>query len=153
MSTTMTVDMNLAVDAKVMRTDCDEGDCVENQPLPAAMAARPIEEKSPAEWAYERMALYIQKFEEMLDSDQEVAMGFAGSDAGTLHIQGMGYFAPDIITFYGVGPNGAKTQLVQHVSQLSVMLRAAPKIDQDREANRIGFRMREKMEAENAGDA
>lgn len=146
MTTTMTVDMNLEVDAKAVRTDCPDGDCLENQPLPPAIAARPIADKSPAEWAYERMVLYIQKFEEMLDGDQEIAMGFAGSEAGTLHIQGMGYFAPDIVTFYGVGPDGAKTQLVQHVSQLSVVLRAAPKVDADKEANRIGFQMREKLE-------
>ncbi|MEM6934369.1 MAG: DUF6173 family protein [Pseudomonadota bacterium] len=146
MTTTMTVDMDFGADAKVVRTDCDEGDCLENQPLPPVVASRPVEQKSPAEWAYERMILYIQKFEEMLDKDQEIGMGFAGSDAGTLHIQGMGYFAPDLITFYGIGPDGAKTQLVQHVSQLSVVLRAAPKIDETKEANRIGFRMREKLE-------
>lgn len=149
MTTTMTVDMNFASDAKVIRTDCADGDCLENQPLPPSIAARSVDQKSPAEWAYERMVLYIQKFEEMLDKDQEVGMGFAGSDAGSLHIQGMGYFAPDIITFYGVGPDGAKTQLVQHVSQLSVVLRAAPKQDEAKEAIRIGFQMRSKLEEAN----
>lgn len=43
-------------------------------------------------------------------------MGYRGGDVGTLRIQGMGYFAPDLITFYGEDPNGAKTQLVQHVA-------------------------------------
>ena len=143
---TQTFELNFGPDAKVVRTDCREEDCVENQPLPSAVAAKPIDQKSPAEWAYERMVLYIQKFEEMLDSDQEVGMGFAGSDAGTMHIQGMGYFAPDIVTFYGVGPDGAKCQLVQHVSQLNVMLRAAPKPDTDKEANRIGFHLRQTLE-------
>ena len=28
-------------------------------------------------------------------------MGFAGGDAGVLRIEGLGYFDPDIVTFYG----------------------------------------------------
>lgn len=135
-------------EAGVFRNDCPEGDCTENQPLPAHLAATSPDQKSPAQWAYERLVLYIQKFEENLDGDHEVGMGFAGSDAGMLHIQGMGFFAPDMITFYGADPSGAKTQLVQHVSQLNVMLKAAPKMHE--EPTRIGFQMREKLEAEEA---
>ena len=131
-------------DAGVYRSDCPDGECAENQPLPASLAAQPTEEKSEAQWAYERLILYIQKFEEGLDAEHEVGMGFAGSDAGMLHIQGMGFFAPDIVTFYGVDPSGNKTQLVQHVSQLSVMLKAAPKLN--KEPLRIGFQMRSQLE-------
>ena len=136
-------------EAGVFRNDCADGDCAENQPLPAPMAAKTPEQKSPAQWAYERLVLYIQKFEENLDGDHEVGMGFAGSEAGMLHIQGMGFFAPDMITFYGTDPSGTKTQLVQHVSQLNVMLKAAPKMNE--EPNRIGFQMRRKLESEDAG--
>ena len=138
-------------DAGVYRSDCADGDCAENQPLPVRMAAKPADQKTPAEWAYERLVLYIQKFEETLDGAQEVGMGFAGSDAGMLHIQGMGFFAPDIITFYGVDQTGTKTQLVQHVSQLNVMLKAAPKINE--EPLRIGFEMRAKLEDDAADKA
>lgn len=133
-------------DAGVIRTDCPEGDCAEKQPLPAAMAQKDPSQKSSAQWAYERLILYIQKFEERMDGEQEVAMGFAGSDAGMLHIQGMGYFAPDIVTFYGVDPSGTRTQLVQHVSQLNVMLRAVPKVGE--KPTRIGFDMRKRLEEE-----
>ncbi|HET7409210.1 MAG TPA: DUF6173 family protein [Paracoccaceae bacterium] len=126
-------------DAGVVRTDCAQGDCAERQPLPAAVTRKPRDRKSPAEWAYQRLILYVQKFEERLDADHEVGMGFAGSDAGMLRIKGMGYFAPDIVTFYGVDQHGQKTQLIQHVSQLSVMLKAAPK--QHDKAERIGFQL------------
>ncbi|MEM6659115.1 MAG: DUF6173 family protein, partial [Pseudomonadota bacterium] len=88
---------------------------------------KPVANKSPAQWAYERLILYIQNFEKTLDADHEVAMGFTGGDAGVMRIEGMGYFDPDIITFYGSDGTGARTQLVQHVSQLNVMLRALPK--------------------------
>ena len=97
--------------------------------------------KSPAESAYDRIILYIRSFEKQLNADQEVAMGFAGSEAGILRIEGLGFFDPDILTFYGKDEDGAKTQLIQHVSQLSVMLRARPKADPDDAPRRIGFRL------------
>ena len=77
-------------------------------------------------------------------------MGFAGGDVGTLRIHGMGYFSPDMITFYGEDPGGAKTQLVQHVSQLNVMLVSAPKVDAEAEPQRIGFRLARKLDEKTA---
>ncbi|WP_163848967.1 DUF6173 family protein [Pseudooceanicola aestuarii] len=115
-------------------------------PLPDHITTKPVKSKSPAEWAYERLILYIQKFEETLDAEHEVAMGFAGGELGILRIEGMGYFDPDIVTFHGRDPAGAKTQLVQHVSQLSVMLRALPKRPEAPQARRIGFRLVEDLE-------
>lgn len=117
-----------------------------NTSVPDAVKATPVQKKSAAQWAYERLIVYIQNFEQTLDSNHEVAMGFAGSDAGVLRIEGMGYFDPDIITFYGSDSNGLKTQLVQHVSQLSVILRALPKQPQQSEATRIGFRLAADLE-------
>ena len=108
---------------------------------------KPAESKSPARWAYERLILYIQNFEQQLDAEHEAAMGFAGGDAGVLRIEGMGYFDPDIITFYGSDGSGARTQLVQHVSQLNVMLRALPKARPEEPARRIGFRLASGLES------
>lgn len=97
--------------------------------------------KSAAEWAYDRLILYIRNFESQLDGDQEIAMGFAGSDAGVLKIEGLGFFDPDLITFYGRDEDGMKTQLIQHVAQLSMMLRAVPKSVPEAAPRRIGFHL------------
>ena len=113
---------------------------------PRALTAKPVKAKSPAEWAYERLILYIQNFEKMLDAEHEVAIGVTGSDAGVLRIEGMGFFDPDIVTFYGADATGAKTQLVQHVSQLSVLLRALPKQAEQEAPRRIGFRLVQDLE-------
>lgn len=102
--------------------------------------------KSPAQWAYERLILYIQKFEEQLDNAHEVAMGFSGGDAGVLRIEGLGFFDPDIITFYGTDETGARTQQICHVSQLNVMLRAMPRRNEEGMPARIGFRLAEGLE-------
>lgn len=127
-------------DAGVVHCDPHAPRTAEQEPLPEPVSDKPVEQKSPAEWAYERLILYIRNFEEQLDAEHEAAMGFTGSDVGVLRIEGMGFFAPDIVTFYGSDANGAKTQLVQHVSQLNVRLRAVPKRD-DAPAQRIGFRL------------
>lgn len=121
------------------RHDAHTEEAAADSALPAAVTKTPVTDKSAARWAYERLILYIKSFEEKLDSDHEVAMGFAGSEAGVLRIEGMGYFDPDIVTFYGQDPMGAKMQLVQHVSQLSVVLRAMPKPVPQAEPRRIGF--------------
>lgn len=126
-------------------TDC--GPTAEQEPLPKAVSDKPVEQKSPAEWAYERLILYIKNFEEKLDNDHEVAMGFTGGDAGVMKIEGMGFYAPDIITFYGSDPAGTRTQQIQHVSQLNVLLRALPKQVDQPEPTRIGFRLAQELEA------
>ena len=82
----------------------------------------------------------------MLDAEHEVAIGFTGSDAGVMRIEGMGFFAPDIVSFYGRDMQGARMQLVQHVTQLNVTLRALPKPKGEQEAQRIGFRLAKGLE-------
>lgn len=110
--------------------------------------------KSAAEWAYDRLILYIRNFEQQLDASHEIAMGFAGDETGTLRIEGIGFFDPDILTFYGRDEAGVKTQLIQHVTQLSVTLRAVPiSVSADAPARRIGFQLRSGWMGGDAGDA
>ena len=118
----------------------------------AKVAAPPAKPKSPAEWAYDRIVLYIREFEKQLNADQEVAIGFAGSEAGILRIEGLGFFDPDILTFYGTDDDGLKNQLIQHVSQLSVMLQARPKSNPDDAPRRIGFKLLSGWRGGESGD-
>ncbi len=119
---------------------------------PAIAAPEEEKAKGPAEWAYDRLVMYIRKFESQLDQSQEIAMGFAGGDAGVLRIEGLGYFEPDLITFYGRDDAGLKTQLVQHISQLSVMLRAVPTEAPEDPPRRIGFRLQSGWTGGESGD-
>ncbi len=121
---------------------------------PGPKPPKPQKAKSPAEWAYDRLVLYIRNFESGLDSKDEIAMGFAGDEAGVLRIEGLGYFDPDILTFYGRDEAGAKMQLVQHVTQLSVTLRAVPKdAAEDEPPRRIGFHLTSGWVGGDSGDA
>ena len=128
--------------AHAVRTEPDARGA-EDGPMPKMPAP-----KSPAEWAYRRLILYIARFEEALDAEHEVAMGFTDGGTGVIRIEGMGHFDPDIVTFYGTDARGAKVQLIQHVTQLSVLLRALPKVRPDGAPRRIGFQLRADLEGE-----
>lgn len=141
-------EMNALPRARVVHVDPNTPASAEQKPLPSAISKKPVDQKSPAEWAYERLILYIQNFEEQLDNEHEIAVGFVGGNAGVLRIEGIGFFDPDIVTFYGTDEFGAKTQLIQHVSQLGVMLRALPKGSDEKEPKRIGFQLAADLEQE-----
>lgn len=136
-----------------MHADPSSPATVEGGPLPSRMTGKKAAQKSAAEWAYDRLILYIQNFESQLDAGQEVAMGFTGGQAGILQIEGVGYFDPDVITFYGRDQDGLRTQLIQHVSQLNVILRAVPKNIPDEPPRRIGFQMMRQWSGGESGDA
>lgn len=118
----------------------------------AAKAQPANRPKSPAEWAHDRLVMYIRNFESELDAEHEIAMGFASDESGVLRIEGLGYFEPDIVTFYGRDEDGAKTQLIQHVTQLSVTLRAVPKEANAEPPRRIGFQLNSGWIGGDSGD-
>ncbi|RYD70976.1 MAG: hypothetical protein EOP84_25725 [Verrucomicrobiaceae bacterium] len=93
---------------------------------------------NPAGWMYDRLQKYIQEFEAGLSSDQEIGAQLVsfGRDI-VFHITSMGYHGPDLVTFHGVGANGERLQLVQHISQVNVLFTALPKVGET--ARRIGF--------------
>lgn len=128
--------------ARAIMVDPQAAPTVEQEPLPQALCGA-NDDKTPAQWAYERVILYIQNFEKQLDGAHEVGMGFTGGNAGTMRILGLGFFAPDLITFYGVDADGARVQMVQHYTQLNVMLRAVATAAET--PNRIGFRLAEEL--------
>jgi len=111
----------------------------------------PPKSLNPAKWMRERIVSSINDFEKELDSAHEVAARLVsfGSEV-TFHIEDVGYWGPDMIIFHGVMSDGKRVQLMQHVSQLSVLLVAADKIHE--KARRIGFDLTEKMDNEATDD-
>ena len=93
---------------------------------------------NPAKWAYESLGEYIKNFEAELDEDHEIGARLVSfGQSVTFHIEDISYEGPGIITFYGRTEAMEKVQLVQHVSQLSVLLIAVKK--QQDKPRRIGF--------------
>ena len=107
-------------------------------PLPATLPRPEDHAGNPARWMFERLATYIRQFESRLDEEHEIGARLVSFGANlTFHIEDMGYFGPDMIVFYGKNDKGEPVQLIQHTSQLNVLLVAVRK--QELRPRRIGF--------------
>lgn len=98
----------------------------------------------PGEWMYERIARSIIEFEEKLDGTNEVGarlINFGGSEI--IHIDDVGYWGVDLIKFYGRNVDGHRVELLQHITQVNVLLVAVPA--QSDPPRRIGFVLRENL--------
>lgn len=81
---------------------------------------------------------YVEAFERDLDEEHEIGIRLASfGGVVVFHAQQIGFSMPNVITFYGVTEDGEKVQLIQHVSQLSFLLKAVKK--QEEKPKRIGF--------------
>ena len=108
--------------------------------MPVAPAIPSIisETTNPARWMFKRLGEYIKDFEAELNEEHEIGARLVSfGQAVTFHIQNLGYYGPDIISFDGANEGGEKVQLIQHISQLSVLLIAMKKLED--KPRRIGF--------------
>lgn len=95
---------------------------------------------SPATWMHQRLVHQILEFEKNLGPDHEIGGRFVqGPNSEPLHISNVASWAPDMILFVGQYPDGRRFELIQHYSQVSVLLVALPKMTE--EPRRIGFEL------------
>ena len=115
----------------------------------AAMAEGVRMRDNPAEWAFVRLSRMIEEFESKLDKDDEIGARIVGLPGeGTMQIEDVGFWGPDLIMFYGKNSDGKPVRLVQHYSQINVLLNALPK-PEERPARRIGFQLSELVDKTN----
>ena len=96
-------------------------------------------------WMYERLVRSIAKFEEDLNQDQETGARLVTFDnQEVIHIEDLGYWGPNLLIFYGKSCEGKPLQLLQHQSQVNVLLVAVPK--EGPKPRRIGFELLSKLE-------
>ncbi|NJN74858.1 MAG: hypothetical protein HC799_19770 [Limnothrix sp. RL_2_0] len=102
-------------------------------------------EKGFASVLYERLMLQIEDFESRLKTDEEIGARLASfGGVYTIRISKVGFQNPYFIIFYGYHENedGSEheVQLVQHISQISVLFIGLKVKEKDRDAKRIsGF--------------
>ena len=102
------------------------------------------ERLNPAEWTYKRLVSQITEFEAKLSSHEEIGGRFVTAPhMGTIHIIDIGYWNPDMLIFHAEDADGKPMQLIQHHSQLSLLLIALPKTRD--EPRRIGFVLEAKL--------
>jgi hypothetical protein len=103
------------------------------------------ERLNPAEWMYERLVKQIVDFEKRLSPDEEIGGRFvAAPREGAFHIEDLSYWGPDMLMFMGRDADGRPIQLMQHYTQMSILLCAVPK-EKD-EPRRIGFVLMDNLE-------
>ena len=111
-------------------------------------AAKSVPAKNnPAEWMFDRLVRMIDDFEKGLSDEEEIGGRLVGAPGeGSFHIDDIGFWGPDMIMFYGKNHYGRPVRLIQHYTQLSVLLTSMPK--EKEKPRRIGFVIREKLTQE-----
>lgn len=94
-----------------------------------------------ADTIHNRLMTQIGQFEATLDSNHEVGAYLASFGGQHLiRIERIGYHNPYFIVFYGwTEPAGERVQLVQHTTQINVLLVALPILPDEATPRRIGF--------------
>jgi hypothetical protein len=124
-------------------------------PVTAGTAATKVEEaksapskNNPAEWMFDRLVRLIDDFEKGLSEEEEIGGRMVGAPGeGAFHIDDIGFWGPDLIMFYGKNQHGRPVRLIQHYTQLSVLLTSMPKETEQEKPRRIGFALRELVES------
>jgi hypothetical protein len=130
--------LGLSSSVRVQITGCPD--------TPALVEAQP-KNISPAQWMYMRIAQAIVAFEKTLDQEHEVAFNLVSiNGAQTMHVLDVGFWAPDLVLFFGRGQDGSPIQLMQHVTQVSLLLVAAKKEMPAEPPRRIGFDIMKRVE-------
>lgn len=97
-----------------------------------------------ADWMFERIVRSLQAFEAALGPNEEVGLKFASLPGDVLRIENVGYWNPDLIKFYGTTGEGQRYELIQHVSQINLLLVVLNKESRE-PPRRIGFILAEQL--------
>jgi hypothetical protein len=93
---------------------------------------------------HRRLVEWINDFDQDLDAAHEVGVRLVSfGQAVTFHLEDIGYWNPSLISFTGKMDDGAPVELIQHVSQISVLLVKLPRQNPDEPKRRIGFQQDE----------
>ena len=78
---------------------------------------------------YQRIVALINNFESELPDTMQAGGRLVSAGDITFSIQDIGYWDPNMIVFYGELSDGSAVELVQHLSQLNLLLVAVPRQD------------------------
>lgn len=91
-----------------------------------------------AEYAVKAIYEEIADFEASLDDDHELGMPIVGGPVGLcVHVREVYRYGTDKLVFVGIDSSQRPVRLIQHLSQLNLLMLAAPKLGDI--AVRIGF--------------
>ncbi|WP_350314756.1 DUF6173 family protein [Pseudoalteromonas sp. TB43-MNA-CIBAN-0091] len=98
---------------------------------------------------HHRLITWINDFHRDLDDEHEVGAQLVNfGQSITFHIEDIGYWDPSLISFIGKNENGETIKLVQHVSQISILLIGLKRTNLDQPKRPIGFASWEEYDTE-----
>lgn len=101
---------------------------------------RPPKDQNLADEFHSRLIEWINDFHRSLDEEHEVGARLVNfGQTVTFHIDDIGYWNPSLISFKGKNENGDSVELIQHVSQISVLLVALKRENTSQPKRPIGF--------------
>ncbi|WP_041769361.1 DUF6173 family protein [Ectopseudomonas mendocina] len=101
---------------------------------------RPPKDHNMADEFHRRLINWINDFHRSLDEQHEVGARLVSfGQSVTFHIEDIGYWNPSLISFIGHNADGEPVELIQHVSQISILLVAMKRADKEQPKRPIGF--------------
>jgi hypothetical protein len=89
---------------------------------------------------HKRLMNRVRAFEATLDPEQEVGVRLVSfGQTVTLHARSIGFVNPSLIVFIGETEDPQPIQLVQHVSQVNLLLTCVPKLKPEEPSRVFGF--------------
>lgn len=99
----------------------------------------PVNQNLASEF-HKRLIKWIQDFDENLDQEHEVGVRLVSfGQAVTFHLENISYWNPSLISFSGLTEAGEPVELIQHVSQISILLLKFKRKDPEKPKRPIGF--------------
>lgn len=90
---------------------------------------------------HRRLIAWINEFDETLDHNHEVGVRLVSfGQICVFHLSDISYWNPSLISLIGVTNEGEPVELIQHVSQISILLMKLPRLDPNKPKQKIGFR-------------
>ena len=98
---------------------------------------------------YRRLVEWINNFDSTLDQEHEVGVRLVSfGQTVVFHLDDMSYWNPSLISFQGITEDGEPVELIQHVSQISILLMKLKRPDPTKPKKKLGF-IAEKDKTEN----
>jgi hypothetical protein len=98
---------------------------------------------------HHRLINWINDFHKTLDDEHEAGAQLVNfGQSVTFHIEDISYWNPSLISFIGKNENGEPVELVQHVTQISILLVAMKRENIGQPKMPIGFASWEEFESQ-----
>ncbi|HEV7298048.1 MAG TPA: DUF6173 family protein [Tepidisphaeraceae bacterium] len=107
--------------------------------IPADLLRGPKDYNLASEF-HSRLIKWINDFDQSLDNAHEVGVKLVSFGQSVIfHLKDIGYWNPSLISFSGETEGGEPVELIQHVSQISILLMKLPRKNPEAPKQPIGF--------------